>query len=132
VTSRAREHLALRMQQGGLDETWFEGVFAYDEQPAPKPDPRCFEPVWLKVQRPGLSLKPAIYVGDRRGDGEAARAAGIAFVAVLTGPEVMHGFPFDLHARDVLDDVTHLVEWLDTHGASVALQQAARCEPVFE
>lgn len=123
VTSRAREHLALRMQQGGLDEAWFDGVFAFDDQPAPKPDPRCFEPVWRRCRPTGVAHKPALYVGDRGGDGEAAQAAGIAFVAVRTGPEVRHGFPSGLRERDVLDDVTQLVQWLDTHGESVASEQ---------
>ena len=85
VTKRSRRHLALRMEQAELPMALFDGIFAVEDQPAPKPDPRCFEPVWelLGEARPERCL----YVGDRLDDQRAAAGAGITFVAVGTGPE---------------------------------------------
>ncbi len=118
VTSRGRRNLALRLEQARIEARWFEGLFTANEQPAQKPDPRCFEPVWETLgRRPGdPELAPTLYVGDRAGDRQAAAAAGIPFVAVLTGPEVRQGFPGDIDPRFVVEDATHIPRWLDEHG----------------
>ena len=85
VTKRSRRRLAQRMEQAGLHAHLFEGIFAYEDQPFPKPDPRCFEPVWRQLG--GAMAERAVYVGDREDDHIAARAAGLEFVGVRTGPE---------------------------------------------
>jgi phosphoglycolate phosphatase len=123
VTSRRRKNLALRLRQARIDESWFAGLYTADEQPAQKPDPRCFEPVWAAlVACPGHpEMAPAIYVGDRAGDHAAASAAGIPFLAVLTGPEVRQGFPGDLDERFVVEDATHIPRWLDEHGQGLTI-----------
>lgn len=117
VTSRRRHHLALRLAQARVEASWFEGMFTADEQPALKPDPRCFEPVWERIgKRPGhRDLRPTVYVGDRHGDRLAAHAAGIPFIAVLTGPEVRQGFPFDLDPDFVIPDAAAIVDWLEAY-----------------
>lgn len=117
VTSRRRENLALRLSQACIDVGWFEGVFTADEQPALKPDPRCFDPVWQCIgKRPGhCDLAPTLYVGDRHGDRLAAHAAGIPFIAVLTGPEVRQGFPGDLDPDFVIPDASAIVDWVESY-----------------
>jgi phosphoglycolate phosphatase-like HAD superfamily hydrolase len=105
VTKRSRRRLHDRMRQAGLDEALFDGIFPFEDQPACKPDPRCFTPVWQAL---GDFAPRAIYVGDRSEDRQAAEAAGITFVAVLTGPEVAFGFPGDLASDAVIDSVAAL------------------------
>ena len=66
VTKRSRSRLAQRMNQAGLAPSLFTGIFAYEDQPASKPDPRCFEPVWRALGR--CTPEHSVYVGDRADD----------------------------------------------------------------
>jgi phosphoglycolate phosphatase len=116
VTKRSRSRLAQRMNQAGLPPSLFTGIFAYEDQPASKPDPRCFEPVWRALGRP--SPDRAVYVGDRADDQLAASAAGLCFIGVRTGPE-HHARPGATSFLDalpperVLDSVVELPRWLE-------------------
>jgi phosphoglycolate phosphatase len=116
VTKRSRRRLDQRMDQAGLSPALFTGIFAYEDQPAPKPDPRCFEPVWRALGRP--SPDRAVYVGDRADDQLAASAAGLHFVGVRTGPEhharvEASSFLDALPPEHVLDSVAELPRWLE-------------------
>ncbi len=84
VTSRSRRRLGLRMAQAGLAPSRFAGIFCREDLPAPKPSPRCFEPV---AAHPAAAGRRLVYVGDRWDDRAAARGAGVPFVGVATGPE---------------------------------------------
>jgi phosphoglycolate phosphatase len=110
VTKRSRRRLAARLAEAGIAESLFHGIFAAEEQPALKPDPMCFFPVWSALGGPTAE---AIYIGDRHEDRRAAEGAGIGFRAVLTGPEVARGFPGDLAPSSVLASVAELPEHLD-------------------
>lgn len=111
VTKRSRARLDLRMLQAGLPTGCFSGIFPLEDQPHPKPDPRCFEPVW----RAAGGQVPALYVGDRAEDHRAATAAGLPFVAVRTGPEASFDrFPHGLDVHANLDTAAALEGWLDT------------------
>jgi phosphoglycolate phosphatase len=114
VTKRDTSRLAVRLAEAGVEEDLFDGIFPRELQPATKPDPRCFEPVWsvLGVTTGGHLSPLPIYVGDRDEDRLAANGAGIRFIAVKTGPEVSLGFPHGVHATHVLDSVADLPEWL--------------------
>lgn len=119
VTKRSRSRLAQRMDQAGLARALFSGIFAFEDQPAAKPDPRCFEPVWAALGRvePGR----AIYVGDRADDQQAADAAGLRFVGVRTGPEhhadpERPSFLDALPCEHVLDSAADLPAWLSGSG----------------
>lgn len=107
VTKRSRDRLAIRLAEAELPAEMFQGIFPAEDQPALKPDPRCFEPVWHALGRAHPDPR-AIYVGDRHEDRAAAEGAGINFFAVLTGPEVGHGFPGDLPAERILATVAEL------------------------
>ena len=109
VTKRSRRRLADRMTQAGIPAAIFDGVYPAEDQPAVKPDPRCFDPVWRAL---GGFAPDALYVGDRAEDRAAAEAAGIGFVAVLSGPEVAHGFPGDLDPAAVIENVAALPDRL--------------------
>jgi phosphoglycolate phosphatase len=109
VTKRSRRRLADRLAQAGIAQELFDGIFPAEDQPAVKPDPRCFAPVWQALG--GFSAQ-ALYVGDRAEDRAAAQAAGIGFLAVLTGPEVSSGFPGDLDEAAVIASVAELPDRL--------------------
>lgn len=111
VTKRSRKRLAQRMNQAGLRPGLFEGIFAYEDQPANKPDPRCFEPVWDALGRHGRGQ--ALYVGDREDDHTAAAAAGLTFIGVRTGPEhfaTREAASAKAPAPSFLDRVEHVLE----------------------
>jgi phosphoglycolate phosphatase len=110
ITKRSRRRLSVRLAEAGIEESLFEGIFAAEEQPALKPHPSCFAPVWQAL---GGRPPAAIYVGDRDEDRRAAEAAGIEFRAVLTGPEVAFGFPGDLPPAAILTSVAELPARLD-------------------
>jgi len=122
VTKRSRRRLAQRMGQAGLDAALFEGIFAYEDQPAAKPDPRCFDPVWSRLGGPRAD--EAVYIGDREDDHVAARAGGLEFVGVRTGPELIaHGgrtpapsFLDALPRERVLDTAAEVPAWLEALG----------------
>jgi phosphoglycolate phosphatase len=113
VTKRDRSRLAARLGEAEIPAALFDGIFPREDQPAPKPDPRCFTPVWsaLGVAPGALPTPLPIYVGDRNEDLLAATGAGIRFVAVRTGPEVTLGFPHG-HAA-VIDSVADFPAWLE-------------------
>ena len=119
VTGRSRRRLEQRMREAGLHDGLFEGIFAYEDQPAPKPDPRCFEPVWRKLGATHAS--GALYVGDRADDQVAASAAGLEFIGVRTGPELIAhageasppSFLDELPTHKVLDTAAELPRWLE-------------------
>ena len=108
VSQRSRTRMGQRMAEAGLREEWFAGIFAHEDQPFGKPDPRCFTPVWDRIGGP----RHALYVGDRQGDRLAAEAAGLPFLAVQTGPEARRGFPGDLEPTRVLTSAAEVPDWL--------------------
>lgn len=62
----------------------------------------------------GIAPAAAVMVGDSLHDIEAARAAGMAAVAVLTGPA--KAADLAPYADAVLPDIGHLPAWLERHG----------------
>jgi HAD superfamily hydrolase (TIGR01509 family) len=109
VTKRERLRLSQRLHEAELPLELFHGIFCNEDVPAPKPSPRCFEPVAATL---GCAPTRPVYVGDRDDDRLAARAAGIEFVAVCTGPEHALGFPYEHPASHVLPSVVGLPAWL--------------------
>lgn len=118
VTKRSRSRLVQRMSQAGLERELFDGIFAHEDQPAAKPDPRCFEPVWRQLGS-GLGSgmgERAVYVGDREDDMLAAHRAGLRFIGVRTGPEHhtrADSFLDALASEHVLDSAAELPSWLE-------------------
>lgn len=109
VTRRTRMRLEMRLAQARLSLSDFDGLFTAEDQPAQKPDPRCFEPVWNVL---GRTEPRAIYVGDRDEDRQAAAAAGLTFLAVRTGPEARVGFPHDHPESHTLAHASQIIDWL--------------------
>lgn len=98
----ARAHLA---QQGVLDA--FDFIAGFDSGHGAKPDP---EPLLAFADATGIAPARIAMVGDSLHDLRAGRAAGMATVAVLTGPA--QAADLAQHADAVLPDIGHLPAWL--------------------
>ena len=94
--------LEYRLYAAGIDPLWFAATSTGEYQYR-KPDPRAFDPIFEKL---GADRETAVYIGDWYPDVEAARGAGITFVAVLSGGIPRHAF---IH-EGVPED--HIVEGL--------------------
>lgn len=89
-------------------------VAGYDSGFGSKPDPGM---VTAFVRHLGLAPWEVAMIGDSVHDLAAARAAGVAAVAVLTGP-LGHAAraTIEPHADHVLDSIADLTAWLDAPG----------------
>jgi len=65
------------------------------------------------MRRLGVTASATVYVGDSVVDAEAARRAGVPFIAVLTGPTRAEEFAAYPHLT-LLHDVTGLVAYLES------------------
>lgn len=109
-TTNDRPTLEHQLLSVGVDLTWFT-VFSTWECGTPKPDPRALDPIFEAVT---VLRHHAVYVGDWYPDLEAARGAGVPFVAVLSGgiPRrefIKKGVSED-HILDRLADLPKLIE----------------------
>ena len=111
VSKRSTRRIMSRIVDSGIEPDLFDGIFANEDQPAPKPDPRCFEPVWKAAG----GRREAVYFGDRHEDRLAADAAGLRFVAVSTGPEARSGTFDDLPSSHRLDTAAQVPSWVVRH-----------------
>ena len=82
------------LQKNRLDSL-FDTIVGADDVTKNKPDP---EGLLLAMMNLGVRSSAALYVGDHLIDGEAAQAAGVGFVAVLSGR----------HIRSQFETVPHL------------------------
>ncbi len=82
LTSRGEKTLYRILGESGISKETFEVILHKDSLHAHKPDPEALHHL-LRLMR----LKPgeAVYVGDSVVDAACAKAAGVAFVGVLTG-----------------------------------------------
>ncbi len=126
VTKRSSRRLSARMQAAGVEESLFEGIFPLEQQPVTKPDPRCFEPVWDALG--GRAVEESLYVGDRREDMLAARAAGMNFLGVRSGPEQGKTFGADTPNTHILESAADVPDWLLS---SHVLHNERPCPPLF-
>lgn len=88
-------------------------VIGHDSGFGAKPDPRGAADF---ADRLGLPRSDVLLVGDGFPDMEAARAAGLPAVGVLTG--TLDRAALTPHARTVLPDMTHVPGWLEAEGMS--------------
>ena len=108
VTTKYRYRVEAVLKRDGLAEA-FGTVIGLEDVPAPKPDPHGLN---LAVERLGTTPARAFYVGDSLTDAETARAAGVPFVAVLSGMTTVADFA-SFTPVAVLDGVTVLPDWLE-------------------
>ena len=82
VTSKASAIARRSLAHVGL-EHYFTAIIGFDETTRHKPDPA---PVFLALERLGVSADRAVFVGDSPHDVHAGNAAGVMTVAALWGP----------------------------------------------
>jgi phosphoglycolate phosphatase-like HAD superfamily hydrolase len=108
-TTNEREVLRRRFATAGIALEWFAYAVT-GEAPYLKPDPRTFDALFAAL---GVPRDQAVYVGDWYPDWEAARGAGVPFLAVLSGGVTRDAFrregvPED-HIIERLSDLPNLI-----------------------
>lgn len=87
-TTNEQEVLRWRFDTAGIEPEWFAYTIT-GEAPYVKPDPRTFDALFTAL---GVSRHHAVYVGDWYPDWEAARGAGVPFIATLSGGVTREAF----------------------------------------
>lgn len=107
VSTKYRYRIADFLQRENLLES-FDVIIGGEDVARHKPDP---EGLHQAAERLNSHVHGALYVGDSVVDAEAARRAGIPFIAVLSGVtrrEEFDGYP----AAAVVDNLGQLHDWL--------------------
>jgi len=110
ITNKPERFLPELLADKGL-EGYFRWIVGGDTLPQQKPDPAAL--LWV-MGKAGVTAEEALFVGDSRNDVLAARAAGVACVALSYGYN---------HGRPIAEEGPALV--LDALGALVASDPAA-------
>jgi phosphoglycolate phosphatase-like HAD superfamily hydrolase len=92
VTGSERIAFSRKMVSAGLDFSKFSFILTNDEIQKSKNEAGYFDPLFRELEKLGISKKEVLFVGDSVYDYEAARAGGIHFVGVLTGPSTEEDF----------------------------------------
>jgi len=115
VTSRHNEPLFSAMKEISLAKEEFLFIQCGDDHKFQKDDPRCFNLPIEQFREKGITQDEILHVGDSLYDYEGAKAAGIGFVAVTSGPAtkemfIAAGVPED----HIILDVNYLPALLDS------------------
>jgi phosphoglycolate phosphatase len=103
VSTKFRYRIEQVLRRDGLDQA-FTVIVGAEDVCAHKPDPAGLR---MAIDRLGAAPAEVLYVGDSTIDAETARAAGTAFVAVLTGVTIREAFaPYRPYA--LIDDLSSL------------------------
>ena len=81
-STKKRSHIEGVLERDGV-ASLFDVVIGHDDVAAAKPAPDALHAALARLD---VGTDRALYVGDHPVDAEAATRAGVAFVAVLTGP----------------------------------------------
>ena len=109
-TTKELPALKHSLEYAGFNMSWFSFISSW-ENGHPKPDPRALTIITDSLKIP---KENALFVGDWFPDFECAKAAGIEFVAVLSGRIPKHAFlregvPED-HIIEVLFDIVEIIK----------------------
>ncbi len=85
VSSRERISLPIMAEHANIDMGLFRHVVTWNDVEHYKPDPRVFDGIIGKLEGQGISRQEVVYIGDNLVDLNAARGAGLHFLAVTTG-----------------------------------------------
>lgn len=104
ITNKPSQFLPELFERFGLSD-YFNWVVGGDSLPQQKPDPAGL--LWV-MDKAGVEPGQSLFVGDSKNDIQAARAAGVACVAMSYGYN--HGQPVAEHDPDlVIDDLQQLL-----------------------
>jgi phosphoglycolate phosphatase len=107
VSSKLHYRIVGVLRRNGLDKL-FSVIVGADDVAKEKPNP---EGILLAIQTLGVAPELAVYVGDHTVDAQAARNAGVSFVATLSGMHARENFePYQ--CRAILKDLRTLPEIL--------------------
>jgi len=87
-STKKRSHIEGVLERDGV-ASLFDVVIGHDDVAAAKPAPDALHAALARLD---VGTDRALYVGDHPVDAEAATRAGVAFVAVLTGPSQREEF----------------------------------------
>ena len=87
-STKKRTHIEGVLERDGFVDL-FDVVIGHEDVARAKPAP---DALVAALDRLGVSADRALYVGDHPVDAQAAASAGVAFVAVLTGPSLREEF----------------------------------------
>ncbi|GAB3392879.1 phosphoglycolate phosphatase [Azotobacter armeniacus] len=105
ITNKPERFLPELLADKGLD-SYFRWIVGGDTLPQQKPDPAAL--LWV-MSKAGVAAEEALFIGDSRNDVLAARAAGVACVALSYGYN--HGRPIAEEGPAlVLDVLSGLVD----------------------
>ena len=76
-----------------------------------KPNPGVFIPIFKKLKKESISQKDTVYVGDSLDDLQAAKRAGIDFIAVTTGLYSKEDFKKH-EAKVIVKDIRSVIKFL--------------------
>lgn len=113
ISSRERESLERRFREADINLGIFDFIQGLEDCPYHKPDSRVFNPVLWKMRQRSIENEKMVYIGDTLGDYEAARGAGIKFIAVLTGAGAKEDFlEAGLREDCIVESIRNFPEWL--------------------
>lgn len=104
VTTKYRHRVEDALERDGLRE-FVQVIVGFDDVPRPKPAP---DGLLRAADLVGIPAGDCVYIGDSEVDAMAAQAAGVAFVAVLSGTTTAEVFA-RYSARGVLGGVREIV-----------------------
>jgi len=111
LSAALREHLNEELERAGFPVPKFFALQGADETEVHKPDPRVFDLILAKLSEKGVSRNEVLYVGDSLLDLQAAKGAGLHFIAVTTGLYSRNDFLAE-GAETVIDDVKDLLDFI--------------------
>jgi phosphoglycolate phosphatase len=102
-STKKRSHIEGVLERDGV-ASLFDVVIGHDDVAAAKPAPDALHAALARLD---VGADRALYVGDHPVDAEAATRAGVAFVAVLTGPSRREEFA-TLRVQEFLASIAEL------------------------
>ncbi|HEX3082779.1 MAG TPA: HAD-IA family hydrolase [Candidatus Saccharimonadia bacterium] len=85
LSAMNRPDVVWNMERLGFPMEQFEFIQGAGDTPVHKPDPEVFAPALAHLAAIGIIPAKTVYVGDALIDFEAAKHAGLGFIAVTTG-----------------------------------------------
>lgn len=85
LTSGSRRFILNDFKQSGINKKLFKILQTSEDTKFHKPNPKVFDPIIQKLSLKNITKDATIYIGDSILDFQAARDAGLQFLAVTTG-----------------------------------------------
>jgi phosphoglycolate phosphatase-like HAD superfamily hydrolase len=112
LTSREQETLFWHLDDMDIFHDMFLYIRTHNKDALERPDPRIFQTTIEQFKRVNVSKQEITYVGDTLYDFQAAQAAQIRFIGVLTGAAIKQEFQ-EAGVQDILDSISDLPDFLE-------------------